>query len=96
MSKQTRTRDSPPTRLLHEIEGNGVTVKMSELGRTGIQVSPSCLGTMMFGQGGNTDRDDCVRIIHRALDSGINLSNTPPAIKRASLRRRSADGRVAA
>ncbi|MGP3960543.1 aldo/keto reductase [Nonomuraea sp. 3N208] len=49
---------------------------MRELGRTGIQVSPYCLGTMMFGQAGNTDEDDCVRIIHRALDSGINFVDT--------------------
>ncbi|GLY81263.1 aldo/keto reductase [Actinoallomurus iriomotensis] len=46
------------------------------LGRTGIQVSPYCLGTMMFGRSGNTDRDACVRIIHRALDSGINVIDT--------------------
>jgi aryl-alcohol dehydrogenase-like predicted oxidoreductase len=61
---------------LHGIEGNGVTVKIRELGRTGIRVSPYCLGTMMFGQAGNTDHDDCVRIIHRALDSGINFVDT--------------------
>jgi aryl-alcohol dehydrogenase-like predicted oxidoreductase len=49
---------------------------MRELGRTGIQVSPYCLGTMMFGQAGNTDEDDCVRIIHRALEAGINFVDT--------------------
>jgi aryl-alcohol dehydrogenase-like predicted oxidoreductase len=49
---------------------------MRELGRTGIQVSPYRLGTMMFGQAGNTDRDDCVRIIHRALDAGIDFVDT--------------------
>jgi aryl-alcohol dehydrogenase-like predicted oxidoreductase len=43
------------------------------LGRTGIKVSPLCLGTMMFGAWGNTDHDDSVRIIHRALDAGINF-----------------------
>jgi aryl-alcohol dehydrogenase-like predicted oxidoreductase len=51
-------------------------VKMRELGRTGIQVSPYCVGTMMFGQAGNTDEDDCVRIIHRALEAGINFVDT--------------------
>ena len=51
-------------------------MKMRELGRTGIQVSPYCLGTMMFGQVGNTDEDDCVRIIHRALEAGINFVDT--------------------
>src|SRR3954454_5368124 len=46
------------------------------LGRTGAQVSPLCLGTMMFGAWGNTDHDDSVRIIHRALDAGINFVDT--------------------
>src|SRR5438128_4018200 len=46
------------------------------LGRTGVQVSPLCLGTMMFGGWGNTDHDDSVRIIHRALDGGINFVDT--------------------
>src|SRR6187397_1879399 len=46
------------------------------LGRTGVQVSPLCLGTMMFGAWGNTDHDDSVRIIHAALDAGINLVDT--------------------
>ncbi|GAA5051547.1 aldo/keto reductase [Nocardia callitridis] len=46
------------------------------LGRTGIQVSSYTLGTMKFGRFGNPDHDDCVRIIHRALDSGINTIDT--------------------
>ncbi|MEU0482387.1 aldo/keto reductase [Streptosporangium sp. NPDC006013] len=46
------------------------------LGRTGIKVSPYCLGTMMFGPFGNPDPDDCVTIIHRALDAGINFIDT--------------------
>ena len=46
------------------------------LGRTGVQVSPLCLGAMMFGAWGNTDHDDSVRIIHRALDAGINFVDT--------------------
>src|SRR3954462_6720727 len=46
------------------------------LGRTGVQVSPLCLGTMMFGAWGNTDHDDSVRIIHRAVDVGINFVDT--------------------
>ncbi|MFD5033571.1 aldo/keto reductase [Streptomyces sp. NPDC058220] len=45
-------------------------------GRTGVRVSPLCLGTMMFGPRGNPDHDDSVRIIHRALDSGINFVDT--------------------
>src|SRR6185295_10083079 len=47
-----------------------------ELGRTGVYVSPLCLGAMMFGAWGNTDHDESVRIIHRALDAGINFVDT--------------------
>jgi aryl-alcohol dehydrogenase-like predicted oxidoreductase len=46
------------------------------LGRTGIKVSPYCLGAMMFGALGNPDHDDCIRIIHKALDFGINFIDT--------------------
>jgi aryl-alcohol dehydrogenase-like predicted oxidoreductase len=46
------------------------------LGRTGISVSQLCLGAMMFGAFGNRDHDDAVKIIHRALDAGINFIDT--------------------
>ena len=46
------------------------------LGTTGVRVSPLCLGAMMFGSWGNTDHDDCVDIIHRGLDAGINFVDT--------------------
>src|ERR1700733_5923225 len=46
------------------------------LGRTGMRVSPLCLGAMMFGAWGNPDHDDCVRIVHAALDAGINFVDT--------------------
>ncbi|MFO6453050.1 MULTISPECIES: aldo/keto reductase [unclassified Aeromicrobium] len=46
------------------------------LGRTGVRVSPLCLGTMMFGTWGNADRDESVRIIHAALEAGINFVDT--------------------
>lgn len=46
------------------------------LGRTGVQVSPLCLGAMMFGTWGNNDCADAARIIHRALDAGINFIDT--------------------
>jgi aryl-alcohol dehydrogenase-like predicted oxidoreductase len=46
------------------------------LGRTGVSVSKLCLGAMMFGAWGNTDHDDSIRIIHRALDAGINFIDT--------------------
>ncbi|GLY86100.1 aldo/keto reductase [Actinoallomurus iriomotensis] len=51
-------------------------MKYRTLGRTGIQVSPYCLGAMMFGAIGNPDHDDSVRIIHKALDAGINFIDT--------------------
>ncbi|WP_024476666.1 aldo/keto reductase [Arthrobacter sp. CAL618] len=47
-----------------------------QLGRTGVSVSPLCLGTMMFGPWGNADHTDSTRIIHRALDAGINFVDT--------------------
>lgn len=46
------------------------------LGRTGVKVSPLCLGAMMFGAWGEPDHDESVRIIHRALDTGINFIDT--------------------
>src|SRR4051794_27811518 len=46
------------------------------LGRTGVQVSKLCLGTMMFGAWGNQDHDHSVRVIHRALDAGITFVDT--------------------
>jgi aryl-alcohol dehydrogenase-like predicted oxidoreductase len=52
------------------------------LGRTGIKVSPYALGTMMFGAIGNPDHDDSVRIIHKALDAGINFVDTADAYSR--------------
>ncbi|MCV7422308.1 aldo/keto reductase [Mycobacterium yunnanensis] len=50
------------------------------LGRTGIMVSPYALGTMLLGASiGNPDVDDSIRVIHRALDAGINLVDTADA-----------------
>ena len=51
-------------------------MKYRTLGRTGIKVSPYCLGAMMFGAIGNPDHDDSIRIIHKALDAGINFIDT--------------------
>jgi aryl-alcohol dehydrogenase-like predicted oxidoreductase len=51
-------------------------MELRPLGRTGVQVSPLCLGTMMFGAWGNTDHDESTRIIHSALDAGINFVDT--------------------
>jgi len=46
------------------------------LGRTGVSVSQLCLGAMMFGAFGNPDHDESIRIIHKALDAGINFIDT--------------------
>ncbi|MCW3492699.1 aldo/keto reductase [Microbacterium sp. SSM24] len=46
------------------------------LGRTGVKVSPLCVGTMMFGPWGNQDEADSIRITHAALDAGINVVDT--------------------
>jgi aryl-alcohol dehydrogenase-like predicted oxidoreductase len=46
------------------------------LGRTGVSVSNLCLGAMMFGEWGTKDHDESIRIIHRALDAGVNFIDT--------------------
>ena len=53
-----------------------------ELGRTGVKVSPLCLGAMMFGSWGNADHDESIRLIHRALDAGINFIDTADVYSR--------------
>lgn len=45
-----------------------------DLGRTGVKVSPLCLGTMNFG--GPTPADESIRIVDRALEAGINFIDT--------------------
>ena len=44
------------------------------LGSAGVKVSPICLGTMMFG--GQTDEATSTRIMHKALDLGVNFFDT--------------------
>jgi len=51
-------------------------VEHRTLGRTGVQVSPLCLGAMMFGAWGNPDHDESTKIIRAALDAGINFVDT--------------------
>jgi aryl-alcohol dehydrogenase-like predicted oxidoreductase len=51
-------------------------VEYRKLGRTGVSVSPLALGTMMFGPWGNNDTQDSIRVIHHALDAGINFVDT--------------------
>src|SRR3982750_1114539 len=61
----SRSSDIEPRRV--------AAMELRLLGRTGVQVSPLCLGAMMFGAWGNTDHKDSIRIINRALDAGINF-----------------------
>jgi aryl-alcohol dehydrogenase-like predicted oxidoreductase len=57
-------------------------MQLRTLGRTGVHVSPLCLGAMMFGAWGETDHDAAIRIIHRALDAGINFIDTADVYSR--------------
>ncbi len=57
-------------------------MELRTLGRTGVKVSPLCLGAMMFGAWGNPDHDDSIRIIHHALDAGINFVDTADVYSR--------------
>jgi aryl-alcohol dehydrogenase-like predicted oxidoreductase len=54
----------------------GQHMEYRNLGRSGLKVSPICLGAMMFGKSGNPDHQDSIRIIHKALDSGVNFIDT--------------------
>jgi aryl-alcohol dehydrogenase-like predicted oxidoreductase len=57
-------------------------MQLRNLGTTGVKVSPLCLGAMMFGEWGNPDHDESVRIIHAALDAGINFIDTADVYSR--------------
>jgi aryl-alcohol dehydrogenase-like predicted oxidoreductase len=52
------------------------------LGRTGVHVTPLCLGAMMFGAWGEPDHDAAITIIHRALEAGINFIDTADVYSR--------------
>ena len=51
-------------------------MEMRVLGRTGVSVSKLCFGAGMFGYFGNADEAECVRMVHRALDAGVNYFDT--------------------
>jgi aryl-alcohol dehydrogenase-like predicted oxidoreductase len=51
-------------------------MELRPFARTGVMVSPLCLGAMMFGAWGNHDHDDSIDVIHAALDAGINFIDT--------------------
>jgi aryl-alcohol dehydrogenase-like predicted oxidoreductase len=62
--------------------GNVCAMEQRTLGRTGVHVTPLCLGAMMFGAWGEPDHEASIRIIHRALDAGINFIDTADVYSR--------------
>jgi aryl-alcohol dehydrogenase-like predicted oxidoreductase len=56
-----------------------MTIEYRPFGGSGIKVSRYCLGAMMFGAMGNRDEAECVRIVHAALDAGVNFVDTADA-----------------
>jgi aryl-alcohol dehydrogenase-like predicted oxidoreductase len=50
------------------------------LGSKGLEISTLTFGAMMFGRFGTRDHDDCIKIIHRTLDSGVNSIDTADVI----------------
>src|ERR1700712_2024593 len=76
-------RDTPWRWLAQRNASNqGVSMKHRILGGTGIWVSEFALGTMMFGAMGNPDHDESIRMIHTALDGGINFVDTADVYSR--------------
>lgn len=65
-------------------------MQMRTLGRTGIKLSPYCLGTPMLGGWGNPDHADGVAMVHRALEAGINFVDTADSYSDGSPRPSSA------
>jgi hypothetical protein len=63
----------PGRSATHQTAEKALDMQYRTLGKTGIKVSPYCLGAMMFGGIANADHDDGIRIIHKALDFGVNL-----------------------
>jgi aryl-alcohol dehydrogenase-like predicted oxidoreductase len=57
-------------------------MQLRSLGTTGVKVSPLCLGAMMFGEWGNPDHDESIRILHAALDAGVNFIDTADVYSR--------------
>ncbi len=57
-------------------------MKYRSFGSTGVEVSTQCLGTMTFGRLGSSDPADCIPIINRALDGGINFIDTADVYSR--------------
>ncbi|MGH7288021.1 MAG: aldo/keto reductase [Myxococcota bacterium] len=56
-----------------------MTIEYRPYGGSGLRVSRYCLGAMMFGAMGNRDEGECIRIVHAALDAGVNFVDTADA-----------------
>src|SRR3954452_242554 len=78
------------------IRPGSTTMELRPLGRTGVSVSELCLGAMMFGAWGNPDHDESIRIIHAALDAGINFIDTADVYAQGESERSSARRSTAA
>lgn len=57
-------------------------MERAKLGRSGLQVSRLCLGTMMFG--GETDEAESRRIVDAAFDAGVNFIDTADVYHRGA------------
>src|SRR5580704_14574661 len=67
------------------VADQGEAMERRVLGGTGISVSGFALGTMMLGAMGNTDHDESIRMIHTALDAGINFVDTADVYSRGEV-----------
>src|SRR6185369_7899241 len=72
-------RDSAYVSVRHRSVIRRQPMRYRTLGRTGIQVSPYALGTLMFASSMGNSPEESARILHAALDAGINLVDTADA-----------------
>src|SRR3974390_596566 len=68
---------APPSRYPLASRSRGTAMEYRQLGRSGLKISPICLGTMMFG--GPTDEAASKRIIAKAREAGVNFIDTADA-----------------
>src|SRR6201985_3282052 len=64
------------------VHRKGVQMQYRQLGRSGLRVSPICLGTMMFG--GPTDEETSARIVAKAREAGINFIDSADAYNKGN------------
>jgi aryl-alcohol dehydrogenase-like predicted oxidoreductase len=68
------TNQRHPGYLVHHKGYEEIQMEHRLLGRTGVRVSPLCLGTLNFG--GQTPEKESIRVMHKAIDAGINFFDT--------------------